>query len=485
MKLLTTLPAFRQDIADVMRLFLGDVKITDDPGEEGLVHESFDADGWHDRVTFRGVTRDFAWEKGGKGELEEKRLRKRAAKLAVYSVLKEALGFRPPWGSLTGIRPTRLFYEALAQGMTEDEAERFMAEEYDVSESKASLLRDIVRMQKGVHETGEGEFDLYIGIPFGATRCAYCSFSSGEIGDGRLVEPYIASLLREIKLTRALMEEANLKIRAAYMGGGTPTAISESQLSRILDAAQAAFPGAVEWTVEAGRPDTIDRGKLSAMREHGITRISVNPQTFSDETLRAIGRAHTAEDTVRAFELARSEGFNHINMDIIAALPGETQADFDRTLSKVISMDPESVTVHALAIKHSSKLHESLHVSGKGHTQISAEGADHMISGARERLMAGGWRPYYLYRQKYMAGNLENVGYAKPGHACLYNIGNMEETACVLALGAGSISKWLFRDRDLRLERAPNVKNIEEYTRRVDEMVARTRRLILGEGEQA
>ena len=205
--------------------------------------------------------------------------------------------------------------------------------------------------------------------------------------------------------------------------------------------------------------------------------ISVNPQSFSDETLRRIGRAHTAEETVEAFHLARALGFDDINMDLIAALPGETFADFERTLGIVRTLAPESVTVHSLAIKRSSRLHERLHVEGNGHGQVDAPEADRMIDYAREALTAGGWRPYYLYRQKYMAGNLENVGYARPGRACLYNIGNMEETASVLAVGAGAITKWLF-PRARRIDRAPNVKNIEQYIARVDEMIARKRALI-------
>ncbi|MBP3411350.1 MAG: coproporphyrinogen dehydrogenase HemZ, partial [Clostridia bacterium] len=326
-----------------------------------------------------------------------------------------------------------------------------------------------------------GSYDLYIGIPFCRTRCSYCSFSSGEIGrNKKLVAPYTEALLREIELSAKLMNEAGLKVRAAYMGGGTPTAIPCGDLERILGAAREAFPGAVEWTVEAGRPDTIDREKLEMLRRMEITRISVNPQTFNDETLLRIGRSHTGADTIAAYELARELGFDDINMDLIAALPGETPEIFSETLNKVVSLAPESVTVHSLAIKRSSRLHEEMHVSGSGHTQVSAQGAGEMIAHARRVLNDAGWKPYYLYRQKYMAGNLENVGYARPGKACLYNIGNMEETASVLALGAGAISKWLF-DRDLRIERAPNVKNIEEYIRRVDEMVQRKRDLILPE----
>ena len=510
LRLQTANPEFYSDLGDVLRIFFGDVTVTDvsgqpaAPGDDLFSHTLEIEDGlWLDR-----------WENSGRGHvqrtpvcdghpLEIKRLRKRAVKLSLYNLLKEITGVRPPWGSLTGIRPTRLLYEGMEQGLNRDEAVARVIREFDVSPDRAQLLGEISDMQTGVLHPAKDEFDLYIGIPFCATRCSYCSFASGEIGDGRLVKPYVDALLREIALCGELIRERGLKLRAGYIGGGTPTAIPCADLERILAAAQREFPGAAEWTVEAGRPDTIDRGKLEMMKAHGVGRISVNPQTFSDETLRRIGRAHTGADTVRAYELARSLGFDDVNMDLIAALPGETPEIFSETLDRVIELNPESVTVHALAIKRSSRLHEQLHVHAGSHSQVSADGAAEMIATARRRLTAAGWRPYYLYRQKYMAGNLENVGYAKPGKACLYNIGNMEETASVLALGAGAITKWLydreitaaargcdvesmrFANLQLRIERAPNVRNIEQYIARVGEMVGRKRALILPGRDEA
>ena len=480
----TRTPEFISDIGDMLRLFLGDVQIVEAaPGEEAdYEHDIFEREG---RIADCWSHGDLAHEieqpSPSGTPVELRRARKRQVKQALYELLKEMTGMQLPWGALTGIRPTRLLYEALDAGLSMDAARAHVMREFDVSADRAELLCEIAEMQRGVRTPEAGSFDLYIGIPFCKTRCSYCSFSSGEIGRNRkLVAPYTEALLREIELSAQLMREAGLQVRAAYMGGGTPTAIPCDDLERILAAAREAFPGAVEWTVEAGRPDTIDREKLEMLRRMEIGRISVNPQTFCDETLARIGRSHSGEDTVRAYELARELGFDDINMDLIAALPGETPEIFAATLEKVIALAPESVTVHSLAIKRSSKLHEQLHVSGAGHTQVSAEGAAEMIAHARSRLTQAGWRPYYLYRQKYMAGNLENVGYARPGKACLYNIGNMEETASVLALGAGAISKWLFA-RDLRIERAANVKNIEEYTRRVEEMVQRKRDLILPE----
>lgn len=470
------------ELSDVVRLFWGDVPISAETGEIVLSchHEETPAGIWRETARADGLAPVMHETPAVHGGLAEKRNLKRAAKTALFLLLSRWENRRPPWGSLTGIRPTRLMYEAMEQGMSEAQAQKWLTEEFFVSPSKASLLGEIIAMQRGLITPPADTFDLYIGIPFCVTRCAYCSFASGEIGNGKLTQPYVEALKREIALSAALMRELGMRLRAGYVGGGTPTAISCAQLDEVLCYAMDAFPGAVEWTVEAGRPDTIDREKLRMLKRHNVTRISVNPQTFNDETLRVIGRAHTCEDTLRAFRLAREEGFDHINMDLIAALPGETIHDFRRTLEIVTNLAPESVTVHSLAIKRSSKLHERLTVEGGAHNQADAEGADEMISLARETLRAGGWRPYYLYRQKYMAGNLENVGYARPGHACLYNIGNMEETARVLALGAGAISKWLFA-RQRRIERAPNVRNIEEYIARVEEMVDRKRALILEE----
>lgn len=470
------------ELCDVIRLFLGDIPISGSEGELKITHTHTDEDGkWSETASSGARSQNVKINAVYEG-LEHKRTFKRAAKTSLFMLMRELTGINPPWGSLTGIRPTRLMYEALERGMSLDEAEKWLTDRFFVSPEKVTLLREILDMQVGVINPPENTYDMYIGIPFCVTRCAYCSFASGEIGNGKLTDPYVAALKREMEISARLMNDMGLSLRAGYVGGGTPTALSCSQLDDVLETAMRLFPGAVEWTVEAGRPDTIDREKLRMLKAHNVGRISVNPQTFSDETLRIIGRAHTADDTLRAYALAREEGFNHINMDLIAALPGETIADFERTVDKVITLNPESVTVHSLAIKRSSRMHEQFTVAGDSHNQASAPAADAMIRLAREKLASGGWKPYYLYRQKYMAGNLENVGYAKPGHACLYNIGNMEETAKVLALGAGAITKWVF-NRELRIERAPNVRNIEQYIARVEEMCERKANVILEKGK--
>ncbi len=469
--LLTNLPELQAELQDVVKLFDAQAAVSINEGEVALWHEHTESGGLYTEDWRMGSLENAVSAKAETDPLLIKRTIKRAAKTGLYQLMRRVTGIRPPWGSLTGIRPTRLMYEAIDLGLMPEAAEWHMINAFDVSRDRAALLADVLEMQRGLIEHEQNEYDLYIGIPFCATRCDYCSFSSGEIGDGRLVGPYVDALIREMEGSAAIMNEHRMALRAAYMGGGTPTALPAADLDRVLEAAQRLFPGAVEWTVEAGRPDTIDEGKLSVMRNRGITRISVNPQTFSDETLARIGRAHTGQDVIQAFRMARQMGFTDINMDLICGLPGEGEADFARSLQHAIAMGPESITVHTLAIKHGSKLNE------RGYTQVSAEEAQHMVDGARDTLKREGYRPYYLYRQKYMAGNLENVGYARPGHQCRYNIDIMEETAPILALGAGAITKWLF-DRQLRIERAPNVKNIEQYIERVDEMVERKRVVI-------
>ena len=471
--LLTNLPELAVEFQDVIKLFLPDARVSLGGGDKVI---------WHEHTESGGIyTEDWRfaeWENAVSAPAETdkvriKRIIKRAAKTGLYQLMRRVTGVRPPWGSLTGIRPTRLMYEAIDNGLMQEAAEWHMRSAFDVDSVRAALLAEILSMQREWIHPGEGEFDIYIGIPFCTTRCDYCSFSSGEVGNGALVGPYVDALIREMEGAAALVGTGGRTVRAAYVGGGTPTSIDPGALRRVIEAAQRLFPGAKEWTVEAGRPDTISEGHLAMFKELGITRISVNPQTFSDETLRTIGRKHTGAQTVQAYALARQMGFDHINMDLICALPGESEEDFDNSLRRAIALNPESITVHTLAIKHGSKLNE------RGHQQIASLAAQSMVDNAREVLMAAGYRPYYLYRQKYMAGNLENVGYAKPGRQCIYNIDIMEETTPILAMGAGAITKWLF-DRQMRIERAPNVKNIEQYIRRVDEMIARKRAVIEG-----
>lgn len=408
--------------------------------------------------------------------LHQKRAARRLCKQTMYDLCRRLTGVHPPWGSLTGIRPTHLMYEALSRGLSPLEAEKYLQATFDVTPEKAALLTEIVRVQGQLPPPGDAWADVYVGIPFCTTRCAYCSFSSGELGNGRLVEPYLAALFHEMAETARLMAEAGKRLRAVYVGGGTPTALNESQLSRLLEALLRHFPGACEYTVEAGRPDSITLGKLRAIQRAGVGRISINPQTMNDRTLQVIGRAHTARQVEEAYALAREAGMGHINMDVIAGLPGETLADFARTMDAAKALRPESLTVHTLAIKRSSRMHLENAPLPPGET------AADMVRLGRETAKALGMEAYYLYRQKYMAGNQENVGYALPGHACQYNVDIMEETTHILAVGAGGISKRVYPEEG-HIGRAPNVANIEQYIARVDEMAGRKRALFLSPEE--
>ena len=477
----TPLPAFMNDIGDVVRLFYGEGAAVL-PGEEAdaqLFHSHVDSgDSWHECFILRIDSRERRAEKSSiavRGGLEEKRRLKRLIKSTAYLLLKDETGKQPLWGSLTGIRPTRLFYQQLEEGFTSEQTCKRLMELFDLSPEKSELLQEVVETQSGFLHRDPKRCDLYIGIPFCTTRCSYCSFSSGEIGDGKLVGPYLNALFSELRAAKSLSEQLGLRIHIGYIGGGTPTSLSATQLDSLLTETERLFGTFSEWTVEAGRPDTLDEQKLTVLHDHPVTRISINPQTMNDETLLRIGRAHTAEDTVKAYEMARARGFANINMDIIAALPGEDMSMFERTLGGVRQLSPESLTVHTLAVKRSSRLHEQRYLQKN-------EMAAKMVLKARDTAHALGMRAYYLYRQKYMADNLENVGYCKEGFACQYNIDNMEETTSILAVGAGAISKYVPGEGE-RIVRAPNVSNIGQYIERTDEMIRRKRIAFGGECE--
>ena len=404
--------------------------------------------------------------------LHRRRAARRLCKQTLYDLLRYLTGIRPPWGSLTGVRPTHLMLEALAEGLAPEDAVRRLAEQFDVAPDRAALLAEIAAEQGKLPAPGDGWMDVYIGIPFCTTRCAYCSFSSGEIGDGSLVGPYMDALVREMRACAGILKESGRKLRALYVGGGTPTALPQDALERLMAETLACFPGAVEYTVEAGRPDTLTRGKLRAIRDAGVGRISINPQTMNDRTLEIIGRAHTAQQVRDAYLLAREEGIPHINMDVIAGLPGENEKDFAHTMDEARDLKPESLTVHTLAIKRSSRM------SLEKHPLPDGDMTARMVEAGRETAREMGMAPYYLYKQKYMAGNLENTGYALPGHACLYNVDIMEETSHILAMGAGGISKRIYPEEG-HIGRAPNVSSIHDYLTRTNEMIARKRDLFL------
>lgn len=484
MKVSLTSPVegFQKELIDILNLFFGSVQMVSEPFEyPDLTVSISDAKNGNNRESVLTLEGKYQLTLRGQslvGEtaLESKRLHKRLHKTLLFDALTQATGQDLPWGSLTGIRPTRLVYEAMSSGVGMDDAMREVTNTFRLSAEKADLLHEIVLVQQSLPALKENEVACYIGVPFCRTRCRYCSFLSSEVGDGRLLPGYTKALVREIEGTIALINKRNLKARSLYIGGGTPTTLREDELRQVMLAAKPLIDGALEVTVEAGRPDTITRDKLQVIRDLGATRISINPQTMHNKTLKAVGRDHTAEQVLEAFSLARKLGFDNINMDLIAGLPGEDVIMFKDTLTQVLALNPEALTVHTLAIKRASDMHRYADPVAEG------DAVETMVSLAHEAAKVKGMSPYYLYRQKHMAGNLENVGYAKPNHACLYNIDMMEDQTTVLAMGAGSVSK-LVDLKNRRILRSPNVKNVEQYISRVDEMLEKKNALFEGVGK--
>ena len=392
-----------------------------------------------------------------------------ALKRAFYKAGTALLGHELPWGSLTGVRPVKLPTKAMMAGKTAGQARRELEREYHVSPPRAALAVECAQAALDVlNDLRRDGLSLYIGVPFCPTRCAYCSFISADIkGSLARVEPYVDALCREIELAGALLREKGLHIASAYMGGGTPTTLSAEQLDRVLSCAERTLPmeRRAEFTVEAGRPDTLTADKLETLKAHGVGRISINPQTREDGVLRAIGRDHTAAQIEEACELAQKHFGGLVNMDLIAGLPTDTPEGFGRTLDRVLALNPANITVHTLALKKGSRLTE------EGGALPAPEDVEKMLALASDRLRGAGYAPYYLYRQKYMSGSFENVGWARPGAVCAYNIVMMEELQTVLSLGAGGITKLVDPD-NRKIIRLNNPKYAKEYLDSWDKIAA-------------
>ena len=390
----------------------------------------------------------------------------------LYRVLSKAYRRELPWGILTGVRPNKL-YSRLCDRNGEDQARRYFRDTLYVSEEKTDLAQMVRVNQRAIlSRSDRRSFSLYVSIPFCPTRCNYCSFVSQTVEKAKkLIEQYIPLLLSEIRYSAELAKELNLRLESVYIGGGTPTTLSAEQLKILLSEIEADFDmsNCAEFTVEAGRPDTVTKEKLMTLKQHAVTRISINPQTFNDSVLEHIGRKHDSQQTLDAYRLARELGFDNINMDLIAGLTTDTPESFVRTIDIIRELDPESVTVHTLAVKRSARLSSADAVKEHSYT---AE----MLDYAREKLTQGGYEPYYLYRQSKMLSNLENIGWAKKGYFSPYNVYIMEETHTILACGAGAVSKLRDVDSDY-LERIFNFKYPYEYISRFDEMIQRKERV--------
>jgi len=394
---------------------------------------------------------------------------KDAIKREIFHKLSTSTGLRPEWGILTGIRPVKLCGELIdAHGL--DEARRVLKNEYLIDDSKIDMIVKMYNYQiASFGKAKENSVGMYIGIPFCPTRCLYCSFISSQAENEKL-EAYVDTLIEEIKAIGLRLDNSEFHIESLYIGGGTPTTLNEIQLNRLLDAINKYLDihSIKEYTIEAGRPDTINLEKLKIIKAHGCERISINPQSMKPETLVTIGRSHTPLEIEKAFELAYSLDFNSINADLIAGLPGEELSDFDASLEKIIGLGADNITIHSLAVKRASRLKDEDPVFHYKQSSIT----NSMTAKGFETLCNRGFEPYYLYRQKHMAGAGENIGYCKPEKAGLYNIRIMDEHQSILALGAGAISKRFYPEEN-RLERIPNVSNVEHYINRLDEMIER------------
>ena len=402
------------------------------------------------------------------GELIEEN----ALAVAMLGALTELTGITPPWGILTGVRPSKLM-RRLIEARGQAGALETFTRELLVRPDKADLAARVAAAENEAIALSRPEsYSLYISIPFCPSRCAYCSFVSHSVAQaGKLIPEYIRLLCEEIRQTAALAEALSLRLETVYIGGGTPTSLTAAQLKTLLGALGGAFDLARvrEFTVEAGRPDTVDAEKLTVLKNGGVGRVSINPQSFSDEVLALAGRPHTAADVCEKYALARQIGFRHINMDLIAGLAGDTPRGFAESIARAVELAPENITVHTLALKRAA----SLAAGGEtGGADCTAE----MVETANAALSAAGWAPYYMYRQSKSLGNLENVGWAKPGENCLYNIYMMEETHTVLACGAGAVTKLKAPEGDL-IERIYNFKYPYEYISRFSELAARKRRI--------
>ena len=402
-------------------------------------------------------------------QLSADRALQRILKLAFYDAGTAALGKEPPWGALTGVRPVKIPAKAMLAGATPAQAEKVLRDTYRVSPGRRKLAMDCAQASLAAQRSlGEQEVSLYVGIPFCPTRCAYCSFVSADVGRAlKLIDPFLDALSREIRATGAMLADAGLRVRTVYFGGGTPTTLSAPQLDRLMGglAEHIDLSACTEYTVEAGRPDTITREKLDVLARRGCMRVSVNPQTMRDSVLAAMGRAHRGEDILKAYALARDSGIHCVNMDLIAGLPTDSLKGFRSSLDQVLALAPENITVHTLALKKGSRLME------EGGAIPSDGEVAAMLEYAWSALRGAGQIPYYLYRQKYMSGSFENVGWCLPGHESLYNICMMEELHTIVSLGGGGVTK-LVNPATGYIERVANPKYPKEYIEKIDAVCA-------------
>ena len=450
----TNLPKIERELLEVLNIFSGsndlNVKHVFKQAENKVVNT----------ITINGKIYAYGNLVSFDNDVLKERLIKRFSKLSLYKALSAFTGESFPWGSLTGIRPTKLAYNLIAET---GEFENYFIDTLKVSPEKTALVKSILDVQKNYYAPSAESSDFFVFVPFCPSRCKYCSFVCADANYYKdIIDDYVNALIGEIKESLPLIK--NLK--SIYIGGGTPVALSNKNLDKLLSSIDS-IAGKVEYTVEAGRPDCITEENLKILKAHGVNRICVNPQSLSDETLSRIGRNHTAKDVIEKFNLVKNDFVT--NMDFIAGLEGEDLTSFMKGINTAISLSPDNITVHTLCVKKGADL-------AKETTRLTENDVAKMVDYAKEKLTESGYNPYYLYRQKYMAGNLENVGYSKLGKECIYNINTMEEISSTIACGANAISKRFFALEN-RIEREASPKDIKTYMSKIPEIMERKTKL--------
>ena len=470
---------YKYEVSELIKLFTSDFRFIDERDCMMVIENSIFYHG--DKVFSRTVYcenyeeilsnvdhRDLS----GLDERARKKTIKETIKRSMFKILEQKFKSNVPWGILTGIRPVKIVHALLDEGKDEEYIKEKLKEDYYIKDDKIELALNIAKRERQcIYPIDENKVSLYVGIPFCPTRCYYCSFPANPVDKFGGKKPlYVEKLLQEARGVAELLRDNNKEIETLYIGGGTPTTLSPEEMDTLIKGLYKEFDLSKikEFTVEAGRPDTINREILEVLKKHGVDRISINPQTMNDETLQKVGRKHSVNDIIECFQLARELGFDNINMDIILGLVDENLEMVENTLKQIEKLSPESLTVHTLAVKRTSKLKENI----DDYELTQFDEMTKMIDLSMKYAKKMGLNPYYMYRQKHMLGNLENIGYAKEGYECIYNIQIMEERQSNIALGAGSITKFVYTDEN-RIERVENVKNLEQYIDRVDEMINR------------
>ncbi|RXI49069.1 coproporphyrinogen dehydrogenase HemZ [Clostridium tetani] len=453
---------YRYGIYQLFNIFFPNTEINFVDGEEANYTISVE----DDYINIKGINNN------KKYLIDESIPKKDNVKKSIYLYLKDETKKSFPWGTLIGIRPSKIALSLLSENKSFKDILDYLNKNYLTSKKKAQLCIDVARREETFVNKSDKSISIYIGMPFCPTRCLYCSFTSNPIGKNKkLVEEYIKCLSFEIEEIKKYIDKKDLTIETVYFGGGTPTSVDNHEFEYIMEKIYNNFicnRNVKEFTVECGRPDSINKEKFKIMKKYDTTRISINPQSMNNDTLKVIGRSHTVEDVIRSFNEARELGFYNINMDIIVGLPGEGLSHIENTYKKILKLKPDSLTVHGMSIKRGSTLYHRLEKVLNSDQNELNEIFERTSDLAEELNM----KPYYMYRQKNMLGNAENVGYSIKGKECIYNIQMIEERQTIIALGADGVSKIVFRDEN-RIKRVPNVKDVIEYNKRVEEMVKR------------